>query len=682
MPQKKVQEFFITSRSISKIPSLSAFLLSPIRRYSDKKIGTKSSIVVWGFRPSSTHGEKIAKKRNLPIVRLEDGFLRSLGLGVHGAPPLSLVVDDVGMFYDSTHSSLLEKYIENHVLSINELHAAQRGIIHISTLNLSKYNHTRLCDIAPTNDKKITLVLDQTKGDISVLLGGADEKTFKLMLETAQKEHPNSEIWVKIHPDVISGKKEGYFNCTPSGIRIIKHDICPQSLLKRANIVYTATSHMGFEALIAGCKVVCFGKPWYAGWGLTDDRHPDMTDLRSRRRRKCTLEELFYAAYLKYSRYIQPETGKPGTFFDVVEWIQLNRDLKEKNSGTLWCIGMSLWKRAAVKPFLKTPDNKLCFISTLKNLPSKLPQNSKLVVWGSRPDVVDFAKRHSLPLLRMEDGFLRSIGLGSDLLPPISLVVGFHGLHYSPHSSSDLEQLLNKLEIDEWQTNRAIKLRKQLVELKLSKYNIGNTFHLSKNAVGKTIVLVPGQVESDASIKAASPEINTNLALLRMVRHLRPNAWLIYKPHPDVIFGNRKGEVPINELSMLVDQTAEDADIADCLAAADEVHTMTSQTGFEALLQDKEVHCYGMPFYAGWGLTIDQLPLPQRKRQLTLNELIYGTLISYPRYIIPGHSGFARVEAVVDYLRLQKTNSRKHYSSTHWLAGQWRKVLGLLRTLL
>jgi capsular polysaccharide export protein len=71
------------------------------------------------------------------------------------------------------------------------------------------------------------------------------------------------------------------------------------------------------------------------------------------------------------------------------------------------------------------------------------------------------------------------------------------------------------------------------------------------------------------------------------------------------------------------------------LDAVDEVHTITSLTGFEALLRGLRVVAYGQPFYAGWGLTEDRSPPRRRTRTLTRDELVAGALILYPRYLDP-----------------------------------------------
>ncbi|HFM3082624.1 TPA: capsule polysaccharide biosynthesis family protein, partial [Escherichia coli] len=98
-------------------------------------------------------------------------------------------------------------------------------------------------------------------------------------------------------PDVLEGKKTGYLADLRATQRVclIAENVSPQSLLRHVSQVYVVTSQYGFEALLAGKPVTCFGQPWYAGWGLTDDRHPQSA-LLSARRGSATLEELFAAA--------------------------------------------------------------------------------------------------------------------------------------------------------------------------------------------------------------------------------------------------------------------------------------------------------------------------------------------------------------------------------------------------
>ena len=60
--------------------------------------------------------------------------------------------------------------------------------------------------------------------------------------------------------------------------------------------------------------------------------------------------------------------------------------------------------------------------------------------------------------------------------------------------------------------------------------------------------------------------------------------------------------------------------------------------------------CWGLPFYAGWGLTQDRLRCERRGRKLPLEALVHGALIDYPRYV-SRHSGwFIAPEQAIDEL--------------------------------
>ena len=62
---------------------------------------------------------------------------------------------------------------------------------------------------------------------------------------------------------------------------------------------------------------------------------------------------------------------------------------------------------------------------------------------------------------------------------------------------------------------------------------------------------------------------------------------------------------------------------------------MTSLLGFEALVRGVPVTCLGAPFYAGWGLTRDLGPVPDRRGTVDLATLAHAALIAYPRYWDP-----------------------------------------------
>jgi capsular polysaccharide export protein len=496
------------------------------------------------------------------------------------------------------------------------------------------------------------------------------------MLEAARSEHPEAEIVVKTHPDVISGKKRGHLTdlAARGRVRLLTEPCNPAALLDEVDRVYVMTSLLGFEALMADKPVTCFGVPFYAGWGLTDDRG----SIPGRRGRPRSLEELFAAAYLLYARYVDPETGERCEAERVIEHLALQRRVGERNAKTMVCVGFSAWKRGFVSSFVRGPGNRVRFAKSARDAERKLDEDAALLAWGTKDDasLQRLSKRRGVPLWRMEDGFLRSVGLGSDLFAPASLVVDRQGIYYDPTRPSELERTLSEARFTDEELTRAKALRERIVATGISKYNVG-----VKRRVGpppddeRDVVLVVGQVEDDASIQLGCLDVRRNEDLLRATRLARPHAYVLYKPHPDVVSGNRADSLALQTAERLCDEVVVDASLADCLAVADEVHTMTSLVGFEALLRDKHVEVYGQPFYAGWGLTKDRHPHPRRTRRLTLDELVAGALLRYPRYVHPVTGRYTTPERVVELLR---SAPRPSAWETTWPGRQLRKLVNLV----
>jgi capsular polysaccharide export protein len=295
-------------------------------------------------------------------------------------------------------------------------------------------------------------------------------------------------------------------------------------------------------------------------------------------------------------------------------------------SGEVIVVGFPPWKRRWARRLLAQAE--LRFVDS----PAKLRGIPKPTVatWGM--DFPDSEFPTDARILRVEDGFLRSKGLGAAFVPPVSWVVDSRGIHFDASRPSDLEEILSSSDFDKDLLQRAENLRAELVASRLTKYNVGCSIW-TRPAGAKRVVLVPGQVESDASIRYGSPVIKTNLELLKAVRIANPEAMVLYKPHPDVSAGFRKSGRGENEAASWCDATVANASMGALLEQVDEVHTLTSLAGFEALLRGKQVETHGLPFYAGWGLTKDHQPMPRRTRRLALDELVAGALIVYPIYL-------------------------------------------------
>ena len=675
----------VFSPGIRRIPDLCAFLgADRIVFRPDLTRARVDTVVGWGRKENTRRARDWAARRGVRYVMLEDGFVRSVGLGRDGSPPLSMVADDVGMYYDATASSRLERLIAGGHFDNALLTRARACMDAILAHRISKYNDAPVEPLPPC-DRPRVMVVDQTAGDLSLRLGALAPDAFGGMLHAALDEHPDAEVVVKTHPDVTAGHRRGHFTVgrDTTRVRYLTDRRNPIALLDQVERVYVATSLMGFEALMSRKPVVCFGVPFYAGWGLTDDR----AAVPPRRTARRTAEEIFAAAYLEYTRYVDPDTGERCELERILEHLALQRDMAERNRGTIYGIGFSLWKQKFVPSFVASPDNRVVFRKSVRDVESHgLARDAKLLVWGGRPrpDVIAVAKRRAIPLWRMEDGFLRSVGLGSDLVMPSSLVVDSRGIYYDPTVPSDLEHILQNDAFSAEERARAARLRATIVERRISKYNVGGATSVGEvPRDGRRIVLVIGQVEDDASIELGCPGIRTNAELLRAARAARPDAYVIFKPHPDVVSGNREGAVDARDAERLADRVVEEASLPDCLAVADEVHTLTSLVGFEALLRELPVVVYGQPFYAGWGLTEDHHPHPRRTRALSLDELVAGTLIRYARYVSPRTRMFTTPEMAVR--RLDEERAQKgaaHGIRASWPARGMRKAVNLVRGLI
>ena len=278
---------------------------------------------------------------------------------------------------------------------------------------------------------------------------------------------------------------------------------------------------------------------------------------------------------------------------------------------------------------------------------SKVPCGAVVAVWG-RHEISD-VEAQGFNVVRVEDGFLRSVGLGADLTRPISWVLDWSGIYFDATQPSDLETLLSETVFPSDLMKRAVALRERVVAAGLTKYNVG-TMRWSRRSEVTRVILVPGQVESDASIALGAVEIKTNLGLLKAVRAANPDAYVLYKPHPDVLARMRaKGEGEDTAVCWC-NEVVPDVPMGDLLREVDEVHCLTSLAGFEALIRMKKVVCYGQPFYSGWGLTEDVAPIARRTRQLTLDELTAGVLLLYPIYISHTRNALISPEEALDEL--------------------------------
>ncbi|MGB8815490.1 MAG: capsular polysaccharide biosynthesis protein, partial [Paracoccaceae bacterium] len=427
--------------------------------------GPADGVVVWGRSPYAARGEAIAAKHHVPVTRIEDAFLRSIRPGRMGDAPLGLLIDPHGVHFDPSHPSALEQILTTHRLDdSNLLLRARDGIARIQASHLSKYNiHDPTLPAPPAG---YVLVIDQTQGDASIRHSGAKASTFREMLVFAQEENPGARVIIKTHPETAQGLRPGHFGPehATGNVTLLTDPISPWALLSGAVAVYTVSSQLGFEAILTGHRPRVFGQPFYAGWGLSADENPV-----PRRERKLTRAQLFAAAMILAPTWYDPCRDRLCSFEEAVDQLESEaRTYREDRHGHI-ALGMRMWKRGRLQAVFGREKPLQFQDDAAKAVAMAHATGRGLLIWaGKEPEALSAPT----PIRRVEDGFLRSRGLGADLIAPLSLVTDDLGIYYDPSRPSRLEHLI-AAPLPPGGALRVTRLIESLTAAGLSKYNLG-----------------------------------------------------------------------------------------------------------------------------------------------------------------------------------------------------------------
>ncbi|AWN42257.1 capsular biosynthesis protein [Methylobacterium durans] len=418
-----------------------------------------------------------------------------------------------------------------------------------------------------------------------------------------------------------------------SRLAVLSDPVNPWLLFQRTGRVYVDRWETGCGPRLAGVETICLDGGGAAG---------TPSDAA-----------LFAAAFGTGVHYFDPWTRRPIGFGECLDHVTWLRDRFAGNDRRIVYVGVSGWKRPALDVFAAGPYGPpIHTMSAEDAVAAGMLHNARIRAWATREPAQLEARcaEVGLPLARIEDGFLRSVGLGASLQPGASIVVDDRGIYYDPRRESGLSVLLAQTRFPPDLVSRAGRLREAIVARRLSKYNVGLAAPALDVPEGRRLVLVPGQVEDDASVMYGSPHVRSNRDLLRAARARNPDAFVLFKPHPDVEAGFRPGAIPEEEALRLADRVVGGFSIVDLLDRVHHVETMTSLAGFEALIRGLTVAVHGRPFYSGWGLTEDLAPEADRGRRLGLDELVAGALILYPLYLDPVANKPCTPERLLDRL--------------------------------
>ncbi len=301
------QHHFVSRRPVELFLSSSLLRLLFLRPH----------VYVWGKKyPAALR--ILCKALGLSFYHVEDGFIRSVGLGSLGAAPVSILVDSRALHFDCHRPSDLEVILETHDFENDqELMAnAEKALSLLRVYNVNKYNLAgdRTIDVGSLASERI-LVVGQVPGDASLRYGGRRPLCNADLLSTAIADHPQATIYYKPHPATRIDLQVDELLSSQAchDVIVLDGDIAAHTAIEACSLVYVNTSLLGFEALLRGKPVTCLGAPFYAGWGLTNDR------MRiDRRRRRLSLMELFAGSYVAYPRYFNPDDGSPIAIVDAI----------------------------------------------------------------------------------------------------------------------------------------------------------------------------------------------------------------------------------------------------------------------------------------------------------------------------------------------------------------------------
>lgn len=445
-------------------------------------------------------------------------------------------------------------------------------------------------------------------------------------------------------------------------IPILSGPVDPWHLAEVAGQIWTVADHdVATVATLAGRSHRIFG----------DGRFVEIDD------RDETLARSIAQGIAQNWAYRCPFTGQAVSAVEAAATLSEWRRLIDRNRDAFGITGVATWKRPTLDALLWAGSELPRYF---RRSPEAVDPSASVIAWKSRTakPVLNDLRQRGVPIAELEDGLIRGPGLGANCVPPLSIVVDHSGIYFDPSQPSDLEQILELAEIDAKLVERARRLRQRIVASGISKY--GGDVTSRRWPTHRRTILVVGQVEDDRSILSGGGG-QTNLELLQRARSIEPDAWLIYRPHPDVEAGHRKGHVPDEAVMGLADQIDRGGSIAGLINAVDGIHCITSLAGFEALMRGKEVTTHGVPFYAGWGLTRDLGPVPERRtRRRSLDELVAAALILYPRYLDPVTRLPCPPEVLVDRISCGRAEVPAPLAGARKLQGRFKLALrGLQR---
>lgn len=311
----------------------------------------------------------------------------------------------------------------------------------------------------------------------------------------------------------------------------------------------------------------------------------------------------------------------------------------------------------------------------------------RVYLWGNEEGgdnawAKEIAARDGAEIVLAEDGFIKSADTWANsgaflrYRRGCSVIFDQKGYYFDGTRTNELEEMLESdaVEISAFERAEARRLMSRIVCEKITKYNHQSRVAREYGRPGRRKVLVVDQSFGDASIRLGCAGEETFVRMLEDAKRENPDADILVKTHPDTLTGARKGYYSGLKESDNVFRVTDAINPYVLLQDVDTVYVCTTQLGFEALMAGKRVKVYGLPFYAGWGVTEDVIVCPRRTRKRSLEELFAIFYLRYTKWVDPVRRCACTIDEAIDRI-IKLRREYRWVKKLFWIRRTVRYVL-------
>lgn len=222
------------------------------------------------------------------------------------------------------------------------------------------------------------------------------------------------------------------------------------------------------------------------------------------------------------------------------------------------------------------------------------------------------------------------------------------GYYFDARQPSRIERTLNdpSFVLTEAETKRARAAISRICAEGITKYNRyvdSAPYQLEPGAV-----LVIDQKKGDASIEFSGATDETFVDMLDAAVRDNPGKPVYFKRHPDSIYRNMNSYCDRTRSAVTV--LPDDVSIGAIIDQCEVIYTVSSQVGFEGLMRNKRVVTFGIPFFSGWGLTDDRMPISRRTMRRSIEEIFFVSCIKQSIYVDASSGALVEIEKAIDII--------------------------------